>query len=330
MSKTTIFSGIQPSGNLHIGNYIGMITQMVARQNPKETMLLGIVDLHAITVPQDPKELCEKCLQLAALYIACGIDPKQSKILIQSENPDHAYLAWIFNCLVPMGWMERMTQFKDKSNNQGERTSLGLFSYPTLMAADVLLYDTPYVPVGGDQAQHIELTRDIAERFNRQFGEVFVLPKAMILKQAARVMSLQNPSAKMSKSDKDPAGTINLLDSADEIRKKVRRAVTDSGTEILYRTDKPAISNLLVIYSKLSGDSLDALEQKYNSSTYAQFKQELAEVIVSTLKPIQDKYYELRAEKDYLDKILDEGRDFAREISSKKIAQVKKAVGLGR
>lgn len=293
-------------------------------------MLLGIVDLHAITVPQDPKILREKSLELAALYIACGIDPKLSKILIQSENPDHSYLAWIFNCIVPIGWMKRMTQFKDKSKKQGERTSLGLFSYPTLMAADILLYDSPYVPVGEDQIQHIELARDIADKFNRQFGETFVLPKARIMKEAARIMSLQNPLAKMSKSDNDPLGTVNLLDNEGEIRKKIRRAVTDSGTEIVYRADKPAISNLLVIYSKLSGKSLDELEEKYRGATYAQFKTDLVDVVSGALKPIQERYYKLREAKDHLNKVLDEGRDFARVISSKKVLQVKQVVGLGR
>lgn len=330
MSKHTILSGIQPSGNLHIGNYIGMVSQMVANQKPAETMLLGIVDLHAITVPQDPKILREKCLELAALYIACGINPKQSKILIQSENPDHTYLAWIFDCIIPMGWMERMIQYKEKSKKQGARTSIGLFNYPVLQAADILLYDSPYVPVGEDQTQHIEFARDVAEKFNRQFGETFVLPKAKIIKESARIMSLQNPLAKMSKSDKDLAGTINLLDSPDEIRKKIKRAVTDSGKEIIYSASKPALSNLLTIYAKLSGKSIDEIEGMYKNKGYVDFKTDLAEVIVAAMQPIQERYHELRKEETYLNKVLDEGRDFAREISSKKITAVKKAVGLGR
>lgn len=325
-----ILSGIQPSGALHIGNYLGMIRQMVAHQNIDETMLLMIADMHAITVPQDPKKLIETSLELAALYFACGVDPKQSKIFIQSENPDHAYLGWVFDCITPMGWMERMTQYKDKSKKQGERTSVGLFHYPTLMAADILLYDSSYVPVGEDQAQHIELTRDIAEKFNRQFGQTFTLPKAMIRKEAARVMSLQNPLSKMSKSETDPQGTINLLDDPDLIVKKVRRAVTDSGGEIVYRADKPAISNLLTIYAELKGTSVKDLEARYEGSSYADFKNDLAEVVVDALTPIQNAYYDLRSNERELNRILHDGRDFACSLSHQKIVSVRKAVGLGR
>lgn len=340
MNKT-IFSGIQPSGKLHLGNYLGMIRQMVAEQKPGETMLLGIVDLHAITVPQNPKELREKCIELAALYIACGIDPKKSKIMIQSENPDHAYLAWVFDCITPMGWLERMTQYKDKSTKAhsaeasrarqgGNIVSVGLLSYPALMAADILLYDSPYVPVGEDQTQHIEFTRDIAERFNKQFGDTFTLPKAKIMKEGARIMSLQNPLSKMSKSDNDPTGTINLLDNLDEIRKKVKRAVTDSGAEITYSTGKPALSNLLTIYSLCSGKPVDEIEAMYTGKGYADFKTDLAEVVVTVLKPIQVRYEELRKDESYLNKVLDDGREYATSISSKKIVAVKQAVGLGR
>lgn len=350
--KKVIFSGIQPSGNLHVGNYIGALQQWVKLQesspftvhrSQNESMTVNrelstenyelifcIVDLHAITLPQDPKVLHEKNLELAALYVASGIDPKKSKIFIQSENPDHPYLAWIFDCITPMGWLHRMTQFKDKSTKQAENTTVGLFNYPPLMAADILLYDADFVPVGEDQKQHIELTCDIGEKFNKTFGETFKLPKPMIDRQAARIMSLQNPLSKMSKSDKDPVGTINLLDDRSSIIDKIKRAVTDSGSEVKYSEDKPAISNLLVIYSKLSGKPIQDLENQYQGKGYGEFKNDLAEVVVSSLQTIQTRYKELRSDEAELQEILDEGRDFAIERSSKKIADVKKKVGLGR
>ncbi|MDO8498043.1 MAG: tryptophan--tRNA ligase [bacterium] len=327
----TIFSGIQPSGNLHIGNYIGTISQwMKLQQESSNELIFCIVDLHAITVPQDPKMLRQKIVEVAALYVASGIDPKKSNIFVQSENSDHTYLTWIFDCMIPMGWMNRMTQFKDKSAKQAEGTTVGLFNYPALMAADILLYDTTHVPVGEDQRQHIELTRDIAEKFNKIYGETFVPPEPMIDKQAARMMSLQNPTSKMSKSDKDQTGTINLLDSAGEIRKKIQRAVTDSGSEIVYREDKPAVSNLLIIYSKVSGKSVSEIESQYQGKGYGDFKKDLAEAMVEFLTPIQKRYNELMKNKDELSKILDAGAEFARHKSSKKIEMVKKVVGLGR
>lgn len=329
--KKIIFSGIQPSGNLHIGNYIGAIRQWVTLQNdPNYELMFFAVDLHAITVPQDPQVLREKNLELTALYIACGIDPKKSKIFIQSENPDHTYLAWIFDCVIPMGWMNRMTQFKDKSQKQAENTTIGLFNYPALMAADILLYDTNLVPVGEDQKQHIELTRDVAEKFNRTFGEAFVLPEPMIDRESGRIMSLQNPNSKMSKSDKDPTGTINLLEDAASVRDKIKRAVTDSGSEVKAGEDKPALTNLLSIYSKLSGMTVGEIEEKHKGRGYGAFKESLSEVVVDALAPIQAKYKELRSDAGELERVLNEGRDYARERSSKKIAQVKKLVGLGR
>lgn len=332
MKKKVVFSGIQPSGDLHIGNYIGAIEQWVNLQNKSDDMefIFCVVDLHAITVFQDPKKLREKILDVTALYLACGIDPKKSKIFVQSENPDHAYLSWIFDCLIPMGWMNRMIQFKDKSVKQAESTTVGLFNYPALMAADILIYDTNLVPVGEDQKQHVELTRDIAEKFNKQYGETFVLPEVMLDKDAARVMSLQNPQAKMSKSSKDPLGTINLLDNPDEIRGKVKRAVTDSGTEIKFGENKPAISNLLVIYSRLSGKSIQNLEQQYQGLGYGQFKNDLGEVIVSALKVIKDKYDNVRNDEEYLRQVLDQGRDFANKKTSVKLSRVKNLMGLGR
>lgn len=327
MSK--IFSGVQPSGNLHIGNYIGALKQWVELQNDNEAFFC-IVDLHAITVPQDPKVLKEKILEVAALYIACGIDPQKAHIFVQSENPDHANLAWILNCITPFGQLERMTQFKDKSQKQQEGTTAGLFDYPVLMAADILLYGTEEVPVGEDQKQHIELTRDLAEKFNSRFGEVFVLPEPRIIKETAKIMSLQNPYAKMSKSDADASGAINLLDDIDTVVSKIKRAVTDSGNEIVYSEEKPAIPNLLTIFSSVSGKSIEQLQNEYQGKGYGEFKDGLAQAVVSFLEPIQARYHELRNNEEELRQILDSGRDSSKEKSSPTLQKVKNAVGLGR
>jgi len=328
--KKIIFSGIQPSGNLHIGNYIGAIKQWIYLQQEDNDLIFCVVDLHAITVKQDPKVLREKILEVAALYIACGIDPKKSHIFVQSENHDHSYLAWLFDCITPIGWLNRMTQFKDKSKVQKESTSVGLFNYPALMAADILLYDTDIVPVGEDQTQHVELANHIAEKFNRLYGEIFKYPKVMVDRYSARLMSLQNPLSKMSKSDVNPLGTINILDSTDVIINKIKRAVTDSGTEIVSREDKPALSNLLAIYSKLTGISTIDLEKKYQGVGYGQFKEEMAQAVDQSLAPIRNKFNELMTDKTYLNQVLDEGRDFTISKSNKKILQVKQVVGLGR
>jgi tryptophanyl-tRNA synthetase len=252
----TIFSGIQPSGDLHIGNYIGAIKQWVDMEknaDPHDRYIFMMADMHTITVPQEKGELEKHTLELTAWYLAAGLNPERVIMFVQSQNPDHAYLTWVFDCITPMGWMERMTQYKDKSAKQGERTSVGLFHYPNLMATDILLYDTNIVPVGEDQTQHIELTRDIAKKFNTRFGEVLTIPSILLQKHGARIMSLQNPMIKMSKSDENKNGAINLLDNADEIRSKISKAVTDSGTDILFKEDKPALSNLLTIYSIFSG-----------------------------------------------------------------------------
>lgn len=337
--KKIIFSGIQPSGDLHLGNYIGAIKQWVDLQDKNNNgkieqlnneLIFCIVDLHAWTVKQDPKILREKNLEIAALYMACGIDPKKSHVFIQSENHDHSYLAWLFDCITPIGWMNRMTQFKDKSEKQKEGITVGLFNYPALMAADILLYDADLVPVGEDQKQHVELTCHIGEKFNKMFGETFKLPKPMIDTQAARIMSLQNPNSKMSKSDKDPMGTINLLDTTDQISQKIKKAVTDSGSEIKYGLDKPAMTNLLVIYSKITGRTIPEIEKQYEGVGYAKFKDDLAEAMIEFLKPIQEKYNEIRLDNEFLQESLDEGRDFTISKSSKKILKVKQVMGLGR
>ncbi|OGH08352.1 MAG: tryptophan--tRNA ligase [Candidatus Levybacteria bacterium RBG_16_35_6] len=326
MSKT-VFSGLQPTGKMHIGNYIGAIKQWVKLQEETDAIYC-IVDLHAITVPQNPKALREKVLEVAALYLACGLDPKKAHIFIQSENPNHPYLAWVLNCVTPFGQLERMTQFKDKSEKQKEGTSAGLFNYPVLMVADILLYQTDEVPVGEDQKQHIELTRDLAEKFNKTFGETFKLPKPLIQAHTARIMSLQNPTAKMSKSDIDPLGTINLLDSEEEIREKVKKAITDSGSEIIHGENKPAISNLLTIYGVFSGESPIQTEEDFRGKSYSEFKQKLADLLVEKLKPIQQRYQETRNNEQELRKILDEGRDFVIKKSSITLKKVKNRVGL--
>lgn len=323
----TVFSGIQPSGNLHIGNYIGAISQWVKMQESHDCIFC-IVDLHAITVPQDPKVLKEKVREIAAIYLSAGIDPKKSHIFVQSQNPDHPYLAWIFNTVTPMGWLNRMTQYKEKQAKQeAQAESVGLFDYPALMAADILLYDTDEVPVGEDQKQHIELTRDIAEKFNKTFGETFKLPNPKIQKETARIMSLQNPDNKMSKSDKDPLGTINILDSEEEIRTKVKKAVTDSASKVGDQ-GSPSITNLLTIYAAFKDIDFNTSISENEGKSYSQFKTDLADLVVSKLSPIRQKYEEIMKDQGQLDKVLAEGLEFALSKSNKKILDVKQKVGL--
>jgi tryptophanyl-tRNA synthetase len=325
----TVFSGLQPSGNMHIGNYIGAIKQWVKLQDEAEAIYC-IVDLHAITVPQDSKFLKEKVLDVAALYLACGLDPKKAHIFVQSENPNHPYLTWVLNCIAPFGQLERMTQFKEKSEKHA--ANVGLFDYPVLQAADILLYQTDEVPVGEDQKQHIELARDLAEKFNKTFGETFKLPKPVIQAQTARIMSLQNPNAKMSKSDIDPLGTINILDSEEEVKEKIKKAVTDSEPSIsdkAHGQGNGAVQNLLTIYAAFSDCAYNTAVQKTQGKTYGEFKKELVGVILSALLPIQEKYQTIRNDEKALRQILDEGRDFAIEKSSKTLEEVKARVGLG-
>ena len=325
--KKRVFSGIQPSGKLHIGNYIGALKQWVARQDDRENYFC-IVDLHAITVPQDPKILKHKIRELAALYIACGIDLEKSVMFVQSHNSDHAQLSWILNCFTGMGQLERMTQYKDKAGKQ-ETVLAGLFDYPVLMAADILLYDIDEVPVGDDQKQHVELTRDIAQRLNSRYGrEVLKMPKPVIGELGSRIMSLQDSSNKMSKSDKNEQAAILILDEPDTIMKKVMRAVTDSGTDIRFGDDKPAIRNLLQIYSEMGGISIEELEVKYTGKGYGDFKKDLAEVVVEGLRPIQERYKEVMGSGE-IDEILKDGAEKAREVSSKTLRRVMEIVGLG-
>ena len=326
-NKPRVFSGIKPTGNLHLGNYIGAVKQWIDLQADFDCIYC-IVDLHAITAPQNPASLKQKTRELAGLYIACGVNPQKSIIFVQSQNPDHASLTWILDCNASMGQMERMTQYKTKSGELKGSASLGLFNYPVLMAADILLYNTDVVPVGEDQKQHVELTRDLAERFNSRFGNVFVIPKVKMMATGSRIMSLSDPEKKMSKSETDPSGTIDLLDNEKEIVKKIMGAVTDTGKEILYKKDKPGVSNLLSIYSSLSGKTIKELEEKYQGRGYGDFKKDLSKVVVDYLKPTQKRYQEIIEDQGYLDKILKDGLEKTRTLSQKTLKSVYEAVGL--
>src|SRR6266705_6151191 len=286
--RKRIFSGAQPSGNVHLGNYLGALRNWVALQAEYESFFC-IVNLHAITVAQDPKVLAAKTRELARIYLAVGIDLDISTIFVQSDVGAHAELTWLLNCITRMSELERMTQFKDKARKQQESVGVGFFDYPVLMAADILLYQTDLVPVGEDQKQHLELTRDIAIRFNRDFGETFRVPDAFIPTLGARIMSLSDPSKKMSKSDDDPNGCVMLLDDADTIRRKFKRAVTDSGTEIRFDETRPAVTNLLTIYQLMTTQSPDEIESHFVRKGYAQLKQELADVTVEFLRPFQER-----------------------------------------
>ena len=334
--KKIIFSGIQPSGALHLGNYLGAIKQWVELQDKVDPSHLNraeaseaiycIVDLHAITVPQNPEELKENILSIAAWYIAFGIDPKKSKIFVQSSRPEHTELAWILSCYTKMGELSRMTQYKEKSSKNPEGVSAGLFNYPVLMAADILLYNATAVPVGEDQKQHVELARNIAERFNFKYGPTFVIPEPIIQKETRRIMSLDNPLKKMSKSDKSGIG---LLDSAEEIRDKIKKAVTDSGSEIKSGPGKPALTNLISIFSAVSGKSIKNIEDIYQGKGYGQFKSDLAEEIITFFKPIQEKHKKLMSDKKKLTSILKKGAQDLEKPAQEMMREVKEKIGLG-
>ncbi|HKZ81663.1 MAG TPA: tryptophan--tRNA ligase [Pyrinomonadaceae bacterium] len=320
-----IFSGAQPTGNVHLGNYLGALTNWVALQQEYESFFC-IVNLHAITLPQDPKLLTGKTRELARIYLAVGIDPKVSTIFVQSDVPEHAELTWILNCIARMSELERMTQFKDKARKQRENVAVGLFDYPVLMAADILLYQTDLVPVGEDQKQHLELTRDLAIRFNRDYGETFRVPEPYIPKVGARIMSLSDPSRKMSKSDDDPLGCVMLMDDADTVRRKFKRAVTDSGTEIRFDPSRPAITNLLTIYHLMTQQPPAEIESHFAGKGYAQLKQELAEVTVDFLRPLQQRMESISDSE--LDWILEEGRARAATIAGATLQKVKSGMGI--
>lgn len=324
----TIFSGIQPSGTITLGNYIGAMKQFVELQD-EYNCYFCIVDEHAITVPQDRLELRKNIRSLAALYLAVGLDPEKVTLFIQSEVPAHTEAGWILQCISYIGELERMTQFKDKSAGK-EAVSAGLLTYPPLMAADILLYNTDLVPVGEDQKQHIELTRDLAERFNKKYNDIFTIPEIRLPKAGARVMSLQDPTKKMSKSDPNSKAFITLLDEPKLIEKKIKSAVTDSEGVIRYdRETKPGVSNLLSIYSVLGNISIKELVEKYAGKGYGEFKQDLAELIIEELKPIQKRYAEL-IDSEELDEILDRGAEKANYVANKMLQKMKNAMGLGR
>lgn len=368
--KKRIFSGAQPTGTLHIGNYLGALKNWVALQNEYESFFC-IVNLHAITLPQDPQVLKQKTLDLARIYLAAGIDPEVSTVFIQSDVPEHAELAWILSCVARMGELERMTQFKDKArksignekielnrdshlaladtvtnppaglspleahsrkanelrdDRSRQSAGVGLFTYPVLMASDILLYKTNLVPVGQDQKQHLELARDLAERFNRDFGETFVVPEVFIPPVGARIQSLAEPAKKMSKSDENANGSIFLLDDADTIVKKMKKAVTDSGTEIKFDESRPAINNLLTIYQLMTGKTAEECEANFEGKGYGHFKTELAEVIVEYLKPFQERVKEY--DDAQLKNIMNRGAEKARSIASETLKTVYEKMGI--
>ena len=324
--KKTIFSGIQPSGTLTIGNYIGALRHFPELQDAYNCIYC-IVDEHAITVRQNPADLRRRCLELAAIYMASGLDPEKCIIYCQSHVSAHAELGWILNCFTYMGELNRMTQFKDKSAKHAENINAGLFTYPVLMAADILLYQTNYVPIGADQKQHLELCRDIAQRFNGVYGDVFTIPEPLISKTGARVMSLQEPDKKMSKSDVGD-GSVFLLDDPDTIRRKIKRAVTDSETEIRFDPEnKPGVSNLLSIISALSGESIDSVCAELNGQGYGALKNKAADCAIAALEPLQAEFKRLIADKDYLMKVLTDNAQKASYLATKTLRKVQKKIG---
>jgi tryptophanyl-tRNA synthetase len=313
--RRRVFSGIQPSGTSHLGTYLGALKNWVSVQEEYESYFC-IVDLHALTVPQNPKVLRANVREMAAIFIAVGLDPEQAVIFRQSRVSEHTELGWLLNCIARVGELTRMTQFKDKSQRGGaESASVGLYAYPVLQAADILLYNAHLVPVGEDQRQHLELSRTLARRFNGLYGETFAVPEPMILETGARVMALDEPTQKMSKSAPTPAGYIALLDEPDVIRRKIRRAKTDSGTEVVATPDKPALTNLLGIYAGLTDRSVPEIEDQYRGKGYGDFKKDLAEVVVESLSPIRERTLELLDDPRELDEVLEAGAEKARGVA---------------
>src|SRR4051812_25451668 len=327
-TRQRVFSGIQPTGNFHLGNYLGAIRNWVDQQAEFDNVFC-IVDLHALSLPTTKESLRANILGLANVLLASGLDPSQSIIFVQSDVREHTELCWLLSSVTQYGELRRMTQFKDKAGGKDEQVSAALLFYPVLQAADILLYDTNRVPVGEDQKQHIELTRDIATRFNARYGETFVLPQPDIKTAGARVMSLEDPTRKMSKSDANPNASIALTDDADAIRRKIRRAVTDSGSEVTAAPDKPALTNLLTIYSLLSGDSISAIESRYAGQGYGAFKSDLADVVISSLEPIQRRLAQLNDDPEISRAILENGAQRARSRAADKMTQVRDRMGLG-
>ena len=325
--KKTIFSGIQPTGCITLGNYIGALKNWVALQSDYNC-IFSVVDLHSITVRQDPAELRRRCMDFLCQYLAAGIDGEENVVFFQSHASTHAELSWILNCFTYMGELSRMTQFKDKSAKNAENINGGLFAYPSLMAADILLYRPDFVPVGEDQKQHVELTRDVASRFNGIYGDVFKIPEPYIPKVGARVMGLQNPTSKMSKSDKDPNGCVYLKDDNDTIMRKFKRAVTDSETCVRFdRQEKPGISNLMEIYSACTGKTYDEIEKEFRGKGYGDFKPAVGEAVISVTGPIRDEAQRILKDKAYLESVYQAGAEKASYIAEKTLRKVYKKIG---
>ena len=324
--KKTLFSGMQATGNLTLGNYLGALKNWVTISDDYQTFF-SVVDMHSITVRQDPAELRKRARTLLTLYIAAGLDPEKNCIYYQSHVSGHAELAWILNCFTYMGELNRMTQFKDKAAKHADNINAGLFTYPVLMAADILLYQADVVPVGIDQMQHLELTRDIAIRFNNIYGDVFTVPEAYIGKAGAKIMSLQDPAKKMSKSDENPNGSIYLMDDPDTIIRKCKRAVTDSEGIILYRDEQPGVKNLIDIYCACTGKTPAEVEREFDGKGYGDFKMAVGEAVVGVLKPLQDRFADLSKNEEYLDKVIKENAEKASYFSNKTLRKVQKKVG---
>jgi len=327
--KKRVFSGIQPTGNLHLGNYLGALRNWAQTQAEYDNIFC-IVDLHALTMPIAPQELRQATRSLAALYLACGLDTRYCNLFIQSHVHEHTEMSWILSCYTPMGWLNRMTQFKVKAGENPDTVSTGLYCYPVLMACDILLYQTNYVPVGDDQRQHIEFTRDIAQRFNSLYGQqVFTIPEGQIRTVGARIMALDDPTKKMSKSDPNPGSRINLLDDPKTIKQKIAHATTDSQRLVAFDPERPGITNLLTIYQALTGQSEQEIESEFASQGYGDLKAALTERLVTTLAPIQQRHKELLSDLPTLDAVLKQGADNVRPIAAATLQHVKDVIGLG-
>lgn len=324
--KKRVFSGIQPSGNLTIGNYLGAIKNWVAEQHKYENVFC-VVDLHALTVPQEPEVLYQKIREVALLYLASGIGLEHCTIFVQSHISAHSELTWLLNCVTPIGWLERMTQYKDKSAKQ-ESVSTGLLDYPVLMAADILLYDTHYVPVGEDQKQHLELTRDVAQRFNSLYGETFVLPEVLIPKAGARIKGMDDPTTKMSKSSDKQGHALHLLDPPNVLRKSIMRATTDSENRIAFNPEQPGVLNLLTIYQALTGESEAAILAGFEGQGYGNLKKRVAEVVIATLEPIQARYNEMAQDPAYIEAVLRQGAERVRPIAEHRLRVAQERLGI--
>lgn len=325
--KKVLYSGMQATGNLTLGNYLGALKNWLTL-NEEYECFWGVMDLHSLTVRQVPAEFRKRARNLLTLYIAAGLDPVKNCIYFQSHVPAHAELSWLLSCFTYMGELNRMTQFKEKAAKHADNINAGLFTYPVLMAADILLYQADYVPVGKDQKQHLEITRDIAERFNGIYGDVFTIPEPYIGKDGAKIMSLQDPMKKMSKSDENVNGSIYLMDDPDTILRKCKRAVTDSDTEVRYCEEKPGVSNLLEIYSSCLGKTIEEAEKEFAGVGYGDFKVAVAEAVISVLKPLQDEFARLQKEKDFIDGIIKENDEKAAYFANKTLRKVKKKLGL--